>query len=117
LLDATDKPSVLDDMADDVAENAEAAHDVSTGGLAVTLAEMVGENGVRAEVSGDALFDATPGRIVVAGDTDDFNGAYEVTRIGETTDDGTLTLETDGRSIELTRDEIDEARSSLEESM
>jgi len=117
LLDATDEPSALAEMADDIAESAESAHDVSTGGLGVALAEMVGENGVRAEVDENTLFDATPGRVVVAGDADDFDGAYETNRIGETTDDGKLTLETDERSIELTRDEIDEARLSLEESM
>jgi phosphoribosylformylglycinamidine synthase len=117
LLDASDEPDALAEMADDIAANAEAAHDVSTGGIAVTLAEMVGESGVRAEVSEEVLFDAKPGRVVVAGDADDFDGAYETKRIGETTDDGTLTLETDERNIELTRDEIDEARSSLKESM
>jgi phosphoribosylformylglycinamidine synthase len=43
-----------------------AAHDVSHGGLAVTLAEMVGEAGVSATVAdAAALFDETPGRIVV----------------------------------------------------
>jgi len=43
-----------------------ATHDVSHGGLAVTLAEMVGEAGVRAAVESVAtLFDETPGRIVV----------------------------------------------------
>ncbi|MDZ7689058.1 MAG: phosphoribosylformylglycinamidine synthase subunit PurL [Halobacteriales archaeon] len=117
LLDASDEPSALTEMADDIAAYAEAAHDVSTGGIAVTLAEMVGESGVRATVSKDALFDATPGRVVVAGDASEFDGTYETERIGETTDNATLTLETGGRSIELTRDEIEEARSSLEDAM
>jgi phosphoribosylformylglycinamidine synthase len=44
-----------------------ATHDVSHGGLAVTLAEMVSaEAGISATVEGvDALFDETPGRVVV----------------------------------------------------
>jgi phosphoribosylformylglycinamidine synthase len=44
-----------------------AVHDVSHGGLAVTLAEMVSESaGVEATVgSVEALFDETPGRVVV----------------------------------------------------
>jgi len=117
LLDATDEPSALAEMADDVATGAEAAHDVSTGGIAVTLAEMVDESGVRAEIDEDALFDAAPGRIVVAGDSDDFDGAYETTYIGETTAEASLTLETDGREIELTKEKIKEARSSLEDAM
>jgi len=104
-------------MADDIAESAVSAHDVSTGGVAVTLAEMVGDSGVRAELNEDVLFDATPGRVVVAGDAEDFDGAYEKRRIGETTDDSVLFIELEGRSIELTRGEIDEARSSLEEKM
>jgi len=43
-----------------------ATHDVSHGGLAVTLAEMTGDAGISATVgSVEALFDETPGRIVV----------------------------------------------------
>jgi len=114
ILDATDEPSALSRMAEDIAEGAEAAHDVSTGGVAVALAEMVGENGVRAET--DAPFDAQPGRVVVAGDPDSFDGTYETGRIGEVTDGG-LTVELDDRTVELSRDEIDEARSALEDAM
>ncbi len=117
LLDAADEPSALAEMADDIAANAEAAHDVSTGGLAVALAEMVDASGVSATVKEDALFDATPGRVVVAGDESGFDGAYEAERIGETTDNATLTLNVGGETFELTKDEIDEARSSLEDVM
>ena len=117
LLDASDEPSRLAEMADDIVEHADAAHDVSTGGLGVALSEMVGERGVHAEVDTDTLFDATPGRIVVTGNADDFDGAYETTRIGETTDEAVLTLNLDGDTLELTKDEIEEARSFLEESM
>ncbi|MFP4188781.1 MAG: AIR synthase-related protein, partial [Halobacteriales archaeon] len=116
VLDATDDPSALRDIADDITANAEAAHDVSTGGVAVALAEMVDDNGVRASVDADTLFDAEPGRIVVAGDPDAFGGAYEVRRVGEVTDGG-LTLKLDGDTVELSRDQIRDARSSLEDAM
>ncbi|MFW5983764.1 MAG: phosphoribosylformylglycinamidine synthase subunit PurL [Halobacteria archaeon] len=116
VLDATDDPSALRGIADDITANAEAAHDVSTGGVAVALAEMVDDNGVRASVDADALFDAEPGRIVVAGDPDAFGGAYEVSRVGEVTDGG-LTLKLDGDTVELSRDQIRDARSSLEDAM
>jgi len=116
LLDATDDAAALHEVANDVAENAEAAHDVSTGGLAVALAEMVGENGVRAEAADDELLDAEPGRVVVAGEADDFGGGYNVERIGEVAEAG-LTAEADGVTIELSRDEIEEARGALEDSI
>jgi len=114
LLDATDEPGALVEMADDIAGSAHAAHDVSTGGLAVALAEMVDERGVRATVSKNALFDATPGRLVVAGEPEEFDGAYETTRVGETTAEASLALNIDGEEFELTKEEIEEARSSLE---
>ncbi len=116
LLDATDDATALHEVADDIAENADAAHDVSTGGLAVALAEMVGDNGVRATVADDELFNAEPGRVVVAGEADDFGGAYDVERIGEVADDG-LTVELDDGALELGRDEIEEARGALEDVM
>ena len=114
LLDATDDTSGLRDVADDVAENAVAAHDVSTGGIAVALAEMVGENGVRATV--EEPFDATPGRVVVAGEPEGFGGTYETRRVGEVTDGG-LVVELGDETVELSRDEIRKARSSLEDAM
>ncbi|MFC6785352.1 phosphoribosylformylglycinamidine synthase subunit PurL [Halobaculum halobium] len=76
-----------------------AVHDVSHGGLAVTLAEMV-TDGAGADVALDdalALFDETPGRAVI--ETTDpeavretFDGVAPVERIGEATADGTLSL-------------------------
>nr|WP_277872137.1 phosphoribosylformylglycinamidine synthase subunit PurL [Haloplanus aerogenes] len=74
-----------------------ATHDVSHGGLAVTLAEMVGEAGISATVeSVEVLFDETPGRIVVE-TTDpeavqDAAGDVPVRDLGAATADGELTL-------------------------
>jgi len=116
LLDATEDPSGLAEMADDIAESAVATHDVSTGGIAVALAEMCGERGVRADVSDEEPFDATPGRVVVAGSPGDFGGEYETKLLGETTPAGLHLFLKEG-DVHLTQDEIDEARSSLEDAM
>jgi len=76
-----------------------ATHDVSDGGLAVALAELVTDD-VGADVSLPdrvAAFEETPGRAVVqttdpAGVAEAFDGVAPVTRLGEPTDDGTLRL-------------------------
>ncbi|MFO7834033.1 MAG: phosphoribosylformylglycinamidine synthase subunit PurL [Halohasta sp.] len=83
-----------------------ATHDVSHGGLAVTLAEMVTDE-VGAAVSVDGvidLFDETPGRVVV--ETTDpeavraaFDGVAPVESLGESTDDGTLSLSVAGETV------------------
>jgi phosphoribosylformylglycinamidine synthase II len=116
LLDASEEPSALPEMADDIAEGASAAHDVSTGGIGVALAEMCGDRGVRADVSDKDVFDSTPGRVVVAGDPTDFEGAYGTELLGETATTGLHLFAEDG-DIHLTQDEIDEARSALEDAM
>jgi phosphoribosylformylglycinamidine synthase len=74
-----------------------ATHDVSHGGLAVTLAEMVGEAGISAAVENvEALFDETPGRVVV--ETTDpaaveaTAGGVPVRDLGAATADAELTL-------------------------
>ncbi len=84
-----------------------ATHDVSHGGLAVTLAEMVADAGVDASVeSVEALFDETPGRIVV--ETTDPEavraaaGDVPVRELGTATADATLSLSVG--DDELTRD-------------
>jgi phosphoribosylformylglycinamidine synthase II len=76
-----------------------AVHDVSSGGLAVSLAEMVhGEAGATVSVPDHAtLFGERPGRAVVETTDlealDDAVGALcDVRALGTTTDDGTLTL-------------------------
>ena len=78
-------------------DSTRAVHDVSHGGLAVTLAEMVEAAGVSAAVEGTvALFDETPGRVVV--ETTDPTAVYEavdgvpVRDLGAATADPELTL-------------------------
>ncbi|MGM0592322.1 MAG: phosphoribosylformylglycinamidine synthase subunit PurL [Halobacteriota archaeon] len=97
----------LASVADDDATLA--VHDVSHGGLAVTLAEMVtGEAGVEASVEDVIdLFDETPGRAVVETSDPDavrasFEGVAAVDELGEATEDGVLSLSAGGDL--LTRD-------------
>jgi len=87
-----------------------ATHDVSHGGLAVTLAEMVGEAGISAAVeSVEALFDETPGRVVV--ETTDPEavrsaaGGVPVRDLGAATADDELLLSVGDE--QLTRDAAD----------
>ncbi len=96
-----------------------AVHDVSDGGLAVTLAEMVGEDaGVDAEVpSVGALFSEAPGRAVVeTTDADALREAVDapVVDLGEATADGALALGVAGESVNYEHEEIADARRVLE---
>ncbi|MCG1002811.1 MULTISPECIES: phosphoribosylformylglycinamidine synthase subunit PurL [Halobacterium] len=96
-----------------------AVHDVSDGGLAVTLAEMVDEDaGVAVDVpSIDALFSEAPGRAVVeTTDADALREAIDapVVDIGEATGDGALALAVAGQSVDYDFAEIVDARSVLE---
>ncbi len=97
-----------------------ATHDVSHGGLAVSLAELVTEDaGTTVEVgSVIELFDETPGRVLV--ETTDpeavreaFEGVAPVESLGSADDSGVLslsvgdeTLDYDAESIRELRDEI-----------
>lgn len=79
-----------------------AVHDVSHGGLAVALAEMVTDE-VGADVSVDdyvSLFEETPGRVVVETTDEaalrDLAGDVPVVELGTTTDDATLSVAVDG---------------------
>jgi phosphoribosylformylglycinamidine synthase len=110
----------LVDAIADVAnqETTRSTHDVSHGGLAATLAEMIGEAG--AEVTLDAadteraaerLFSEAVGRVVV--ETTDpeavyrrFDGVAPVERLGVATDTGRLELAVGGVSLTYTSDEI-----------
>ncbi|PSP44748.1 phosphoribosylformylglycinamidine synthase II, partial [Halobacteriales archaeon QH_6_66_25] len=103
-----------------------ATHDVSHGGLAVTLAEMVDED-AGATVSLDTddpvavLFHEQPGRVVVettdpAAVRDAFDGVAPVTTLGSADGSGTLSVEAgdaslqfDAETIAVHRDVIDEA--------
>jgi phosphoribosylformylglycinamidine synthase len=96
-----------------------ATHDVSHGGLAVTLAEMVGAAGISATVdSVEALFDETPGRIVV--ETTDPEavevaaGDAPVRDLGAATAGGELTLTVGEERLTRGAEEIREIRDVIE---
>jgi len=98
-----------------------AVHDVSHGGLAVTLAEMVtGETG--ADVALDdalALFDETPGRAVIETTDPDavrdaFEGVAPVESLGEATVDGTLSLTVEGAELRYDAASIRDLREVIE---
>lgn len=117
-------PALPEDPGDLVATLAEiarhdatlATHDVSDGGLAVALAELV-----TAEAGADvalpdrvAAFDETPGRLVVQ-TTDpeavaEAAGDVPVFRLGDVTADGTLDLSIEGTAVDATAAEIRELR-------
>jgi phosphoribosylformylglycinamidine synthase II len=96
-----------------------AVHDVSHGGLAVTLAEMVGEAGLDVELPGEdpprELFGERPGRGVVV--TDDPDAVHEtvgdvapVTSLGVGTEESTLSLSVGERNLSLDGSRIRELR-------
>ncbi|WP_253737298.1 phosphoribosylformylglycinamidine synthase subunit PurL [Halohasta salina] len=103
-----DNPSEIVETIAAVAnrESTLATHDVSHGGLAVTLAELVtDEAGADVAVDGVVdLFDETPGRVVVETTDPDavraaFDGVAPVESLGESTDDGTLSLSIAGETV------------------
>jgi len=105
-------------------ESTLASHDVSHGGLAVTLAELItGEVG--ADVAVDSvvdLFDETPGRVVV--ETTDpeavreaFDGVAPVDSLGSATDDGVLSLSVAGETVEYDSETVAELRAVIAETL
>ncbi|QKY16094.1 phosphoribosylformylglycinamidine synthase subunit PurL [Halorubrum sp. CBA1229] len=101
-------------------ESTLAAHDVSDGGLAVALAELV-TDAAGADVrlpDRVAAFDETPGRLVVQ-TTDpeavaEAAGELPVHRLGDVTTDGTLSLSVGGESTAVDADAIRELRGVIE---
>jgi phosphoribosylformylglycinamidine synthase II len=96
-----------------------AVHDVSDGGLAVALAEMVGEAGADVSVpSVGALFSEAPGRVVV--ETTDAVAVREavdgvsVTDLGAATGAGALSLSVDGETLTHDAGELAELRDVIE---
>ena len=97
-----------------------ATHDVSDGGLAVALAELVTDAAGADVTLPDrvAAFDETPGRLVVQ-TTDpeavaDVAGDLPVLRLGDVTTDGTLSLSVGDESTALDADAIRELRGVIE---
>jgi phosphoribosylformylglycinamidine synthase len=118
-----DAPGALVEAIADVVDHGAvtAAHDVSHGGLAVALAEMVTEE-AGAEVSVEdaaALFDERPGRVVVETTDpeavrDAIGDAAPVTDIGTATVDGSLALSAGAESVTLDAAEIADLRGVIE---
>ena len=121
-------PALPDDPADLVAslaavarhEGTVATHDVSDGGLAVALAELVDE-GAGADVTLPdrlAAFEETPGRLVVQTTAPDavadVAGDVPIVRIGGVTTDGTLSLSVGDESLAVDADAIRELRGVIE---
>jgi phosphoribosylformylglycinamidine synthase len=113
--------AALADVANDDATLA--VHDVSHGGLAVTLAEMVTPDAgadvdVAAEPPADgavALFDETPGRAVVETTDPDavrerFDGVAPVASLGRATTDGILSLSVGGETLAYDAETIADLR-------
>ncbi|WP_122088475.1 phosphoribosylformylglycinamidine synthase subunit PurL [Halalkalicoccus subterraneus] len=99
-----------------------AVHDASHGGLAVTLAEMVGEAGARVDLSGGPalgrLFNERAGRAVIETTDPDavrerFSGVAPVVEIGEATPEETLEIATDVGELVSDADEIAALRDVL----
>jgi phosphoribosylformylglycinamidine synthase len=118
-----DDPAALVETLAAVAnrESTLATHDVSHGGLAVTLAEMVtAETGVAVDLDDAvAAFDETPGRAVVEttdpeGVREAFDGVATVTELGTPTDDGSLSLTVGDETLTYAADELADLRSVIE---
>ena len=93
-----------------------ATHDVSEGGLAVALAELVAD-GAGADVTLPdhvAAFEETPGRIVVQTTDPDavaaLAGDHPVSRLGDVTADGTLSMSVGEESVSVDADALCELR-------
>ena len=110
-------------------DSVRAVHDVSHGGLAVTLAEMVtAEAGATVELASEhprrVLFNETVGRAVVETTAHEavreaFEGVAPVTHVGSTNDSGTLTVSIgpDGERLTASHDDIVALRSILDSEM
>ena len=97
-----------------------ATHDVSDGGVAAALAELVTDAAGADVTLPDrvAAFDETPGRLVVQ-TTDpeavaDVAGDLPVFRLGDVTTDGTLSLSVGGESAALDAAAIRELRGVIQ---
>ncbi|MFW6017757.1 MAG: phosphoribosylformylglycinamidine synthase subunit PurL [Halapricum sp.] len=119
-------PAKLIETIADVAdfESTLATHDVSHGGLAVTLAEMVTDDaGADVAIEGPlALFDEQPGRVVVETVAPDavreaFDGVAPVQKLGETTADGVLSVEAGEDSLDVGAAEVADLRDIIEDEL
>jgi phosphoribosylformylglycinamidine synthase len=121
-----DRPAFVETLATVAdADATHAVHDVSHGGLAVALAEMVTDDvGANVTLPGTDspaahLFHEQPGRVVVettdpAAVTDEFDGVAPVEHVGSTDDSGVLDLTVEGESLVYGREAIADLRSVIE---
>ncbi|TYL37053.1 phosphoribosylformylglycinamidine synthase subunit PurL [Natronococcus pandeyae] len=121
-----DEPAAVVETLADVAndESTLAVHDVSHGGLAVSLAEMVtADAGLEVSLPGDdpagALFHEQPGRALIqteepAAVREAFDGVAPVTDLGGATADGTLEIGIGDRTITTDAAAIDDRRATIE---
>ncbi|RKD97149.1 phosphoribosylformylglycinamidine synthase subunit PurL [Halopiger aswanensis] len=101
-----------------------ATHDVSHGGLAVALAEMVSdEAGLEVTLPADdsigALFHEQPGRVLIQTAAPDavrevFDGIAPVTGLGSATTDGSLAIAAGDRTLETDATTIRDRRATIE---
>ncbi|MFB6201690.1 MAG: phosphoribosylformylglycinamidine synthase subunit PurL [Halorhabdus sp.] len=123
--DLPDDPAAVVETLADVADHngTRSVHDVSHGGLAVALAEMVHE-GAGATVSIDAtdaigaLYHEQPGRAVIETTDPDavrtaFDGVAPVVDIGTADDSGTLTLSVGDQTLTYDAETITDLRSVI----
>ncbi|WP_254523555.1 phosphoribosylformylglycinamidine synthase subunit PurL [Natrinema caseinilyticum] len=121
----SDPESLIESLATVANDDATlAVHDVSHGGLAVSLAEMVtAEAGLEVSIPGDdpvgALFHEQPGRALVQTESvaavrETFDGVAPVVELGAGTDDGTLTVDVGDRTLATDASEISERRATIE---
>jgi phosphoribosylformylglycinamidine synthase subunit PurL len=122
-----EEPAALVETLADVAnaDSTLAVHDVSHGGLAVALAEMITETaGLEVAVPGDdpigALFHEQPGRALIQTDDPDavreaFDGVSPVRELGTATTDGRLTVrDADGDLFEVGAAAVADWRATIE---
>jgi len=105
-------------------ESTLAVHDISHGGLAVALAEMVTDDaGLEVSLPGDdhagELFHEQPGRALIQTESveavrEAFDGVAPVVELGSATDDGRLTIDVGDQTIETDASEIAELRATIE---
>jgi phosphoribosylformylglycinamidine synthase len=120
----TDPAAVVETLAAVANDDATlAVHDVSHGGLAVSLAEMVTEDaGLEVAIPSDdpagGLFHEQPGRALIQTESPDavgeaFDGVAPVVELGSATDDGRLRIDA-GRTLTADATEIRERRETIE---
>ncbi len=126
--DAAGLVATIAEVADE--DHVLASHDVSHGGLAVTLAEMVHED-AGAEIALETadrgtrkrlLFNERPGRVVFettdpAAVREAFDGVAPVTEIGEANGSTHLDITVNGETLQYDADDIADLRDTIEDEL